>query len=69
MQPEFQDRPFGGRGGIVGEFVSGSAQPTPLPRHLPPMIPPPPWAVNYDPALDPDHEPPIKPEPDEEDEQ
>jgi hypothetical protein len=53
MQPEFQDRPFGGRGGIVGEFVSGSGQPTPPPQLLPPLIPPPPWSPNYVPELDP----------------
>jgi hypothetical protein len=69
MKSEFQNRPFGGRGGVVGEFIVGSREPAAPPQVIPPLIPPPPWAVNYDPALDPDHEPPLKPETSDEEEE
>lgn len=64
MRPEFEQKEWG----VVGEFVAGNPGPV-APAPPPFVIPPPPWSPNYDPALDPDHEPPVKAEaPDEEDE-
>jgi hypothetical protein len=64
MADEFKARPFG----IAGEFAIPT-RPV-ITRVEKPLIPPPPWSENYDPALDPDHEPPLEPETsDEEDEQ
>jgi hypothetical protein len=58
MQAEFEAKEWD----VCGEFVTPSAEPVPT-RVEPPRFPPPPWAVDYDPALDPDHEPPMsKPE-------
>jgi hypothetical protein len=48
-------RPFGS----FGEFVTGGDG-LPLPGPQRPVIPPPPWSENYEPSLDPDHEPPIE---------
>jgi hypothetical protein len=62
MRDEFEAKEFG----VAGEFVVGSREPVPPAKVIPPLIPPPPWAENYVPELDPDYEPAVKPETDEE---
>jgi hypothetical protein len=50
---EFAAKEFG----VAGEMATSSREPPP-PAPKPFTIPPPPWSVNYDPALDPENEPP-----------
>jgi hypothetical protein len=55
MQAEFEAKEWG----VCGELLTPSAEPA-SPVSEPFVIPPPPWSENYDPALDPDHEPASK---------
>jgi hypothetical protein len=50
---EFQNLPFG----VAGEMAVPRAQEPPPPPPPAVVIPAPPWSENYDPELDPDHEP------------
>jgi hypothetical protein len=52
---EFLEQPLGGFAGEMA--IPRVDEPPPLQGAQPIQFPPPPWSENYDPALDPDHEP------------